>query len=160
MINLGLAQKYLVPSSIITSRQPVIIKTVLGSCISVCMFDPKNKIGGMNHFMMPYWQGVGLATPKFGNIAMRKLYDSLLKMGAAKEHLISKVFGGAEMLNITSETFNIGKKNIAASNAFLNEFEIPVYSSDVGGKQGRKILFNTSTGEVLLQRIDNRNKLK
>ncbi len=113
----------------------------------------------MNHFMMPYWQGGGLATPKFGNIAMSKLYDALLKLGAQKKNILAKVFGGAEMMNFTGDSFNIGRKNIAVARAFLKEFEMPVYSSDVGGKQGRKILFNTMTGEVLLQRIDNMNKL-
>ena len=92
MTKVPLESKYLNPSALIISQTPTIIKTVLGSCISVCLHDKKNHIGGMNHFMLPYWNGRGLATPKFGNIAMKKLVENMLNKGTRIEDLIAKVF--------------------------------------------------------------------
>lgn len=153
MTNIEPQNKYLYPSSIIISNRPTNIKTVLGSCVSVCMYDTEKKIGGINHFMMPFWRGDELSSPKFGNVAMERLLEKMLNIGANKESLIAKVFGGAKLLNFPNDQYRIGIKNIDIAKMFLREHKIPIVSRDVGGNQGRKILFNTESGEVYLKRI-------
>ena len=129
------------------------VKTVLGSCVSVCMYDKEKKIGGINHFMLPYWKGEELSSPKFGNVAMERLLEKILNVGANKKSLIAKVFGGASLLGFQNDLYRIGIKNIEVAKTFLREFNIPIVNIDVDGNQGRNILFNTENGEVYLKRI-------
>ena len=63
---------YLYPSALFAERTPFLVDTILGSCVAVCLYDEHKKIGGINHYMLPLWNGDGLATPKFGNIAIEK----------------------------------------------------------------------------------------
>jgi chemotaxis protein CheD len=103
----------------------------------------------MNHFMLPQWNGIGLATPKYGNIAIERLIENMISFGSRKENLIAKVFGGGAVLETSFAQFNIGERNISITFELLNEFKIPVISKSTGGKLGRKIIFNTFTGEVV-----------
>lgn len=146
--------KFLYASSLIVSNKPTLVKTVLGSCVSVCLFDKENGVGGINHFMLPYWQGNELASPKFGNVAMKKLVEKAICLGADMKYLKAKIFGGAEVLNYQNCHYKIGNKNIEIAKSFLRESEIPIVSSDTGGNYGRKITFNTESGEVFSKRID------
>lgn len=133
------------------------ITTVLGSCVAVCLWDQRNGGGGMNHFMLPLWNGEGLATPKYGNIAMERLLEHLLAIGARKEHLVAKVFGGANLLATSNAACPIGERNIELALTQLEEWRIAVVASDLGGRVGRKIIMNTMTGVVLLGRGKQQN---
>lgn len=145
-----IATHYLYPSAIFTSNQPYEVSTVLGSCVSVCLWDTQLKIGGINHFMLPLWNGDGLASPKFGNIATEKLIEKMLALGSHKKNLAAKVFGGAKQLE-TGNIFNVGERNIILALEFLKEAGIPIISQNTGGDRGRKIKFRTHTGEVLMK---------
>lgn len=142
-------QLFLHPATIAISRDPVWITTILGSCVSVCMFDTVLKIGGINHFIFPYWNGDGLESPKFGNIAIHQLFRQMLDFGAKKEDIVCKIFGGAELLVEQNSVFHIGQRNIEISLKILNELDLQVISLSTGGNLGRKIIFNTETGLVL-----------
>lgn len=150
---------YLYPAALIVPDKPSLVHTILGSCVSVCLYDKVKKTGGINHFMLPLWNGDGLATPKYGNIAIEKLVEKLSITGSRKEHLIAKVFGGGEVIDYSSKAFNIGLRNINIAFEILSELSIPVVSQSTGGKHGRKIVFNSHTGEVIhrfVKPIDNR----
>ncbi len=153
MAGIETTYKFLFASSLIVTNKPTLVKTVLGSCVSVCIFDEENGIGGINHFMLPYWQGNELASPKFGNVAMKKLLEKALRLGADMKNIKAKIFGGGEVLNYENCQFKIGPKNIEVAKIFLREFKIPIVSNDTGGKYGRKITFNTANGEVLCKKI-------
>ncbi len=152
MINkdVGIAKHYLYPSNLFVSREPHLVTTVLGSCISVCLYDTSRKVGGINHFMLPFWNGEGLASAKYGNIAMEKLLREMEKIGARKTDMIAKIFGGANQANFTMK---IGERNIEIARKYLRQFEIPVTGESVDGTLGRKILFDTSTGVVKMKLI-------
>ncbi|HEY4787628.1 MAG TPA: chemotaxis protein CheD [Bacteroidales bacterium] len=139
---------FLYPAELYVSKAPYQINTILGSCVAVCLFDPILNIGGMNHFMLPYWNGQGLASPKYGNIANEKLLDKMLSLGCNKNNLKAKIFGGGEVIETQIVQFHIGTRNIEVAKLFLEEKKIPIISSSTGGKLGRKIEFLTSTGEV------------
>ncbi len=144
---------FLFPSTLIVCREPECVTTILGSCVSVCLYDPVNKLGGMNHYMLPYWNGVGLPSPKFGNIAIKKLVEEMLNRGSKKSDLIAKVFGGANVSKFNQNIYNVDKRNISIAHSILKELDIPVVSSCLGGNRGRKIMFCTDTGKVLHKSI-------
>jgi chemotaxis protein CheD len=148
-----LKQHYLFPGNLFVHREPHLITTVLGSCVAVCLWDPMLKFGGMNHYMLPLWNGDGLASPKYGSIAIPKLVERMMDMGSKKTNLKAKVFGGGEVLKITQGVLNVGERNIVIARDMLKEAGIPIIGSDLGGLTGRKILFNTETGGVLLKRL-------
>jgi chemotaxis protein CheD len=129
------------------------ITTILGSCVSVCLWDSKLKMGGMNHFMMPFWNGDGLASPKYGNIAIEKLIFNLLYLGSERENLVAKVFGGAAVLNSCDGIFNIGERNIQIQEELLRQESIKVVAGSLGGTVGRKLIFETGTGLVKMKYI-------
>lgn len=141
---------FLFPGTIFAEPHEYQISTVLGSCVAVCLWDHVARRGGMNHIMLPLWNGEGLATPKYGNIAMEKLIAKVLSIGCRSEHLVAKIFGGANVSGTGLEVFMIGDRNITLAMQMLEEFRIPVVAKDVGGRVGRKIIMNTETGVVLV----------
>lgn len=141
---------FLFPGTLYASREQCRITTVLGSCVAVCLWDKVYGGGGMNHFMLPLWNGEGLATPKYGNIAMDKLLERVLQLGCHKEHLVAKLFGGANITGTGNEAFMIGDRNAALALQTLEEWKITVASADLGGRLGRKVIMNTLTGVVLV----------
>lgn len=143
---------FLLPGMTYVDAAECEITTVLGSCVAVCLWDQLYGGGGMNHFMLPLWNGEGLATPKYGNIAMDRLLEHVLQLGIRKERLGAKIFGGANLLTVSSAACPIGVRNIELAMTWLDEWRIPVIASDVGGTVGRKIIMNTQNGQVLLGR--------
>lgn len=151
---------YLHPSSLLVSKDIQWVTTVLGSCVSVCFCDPKKNIGGITHYMLPYWNGDGLESPKYGNVAILELFNKMLDLGVKKEDIVCKVFGGAEVLSEQKSLFDVGQRNIDLAFRVVSELGISVAGYSIGGKLGRKIHFNTGTGEVLqkyLIKPDNSN---
>ncbi len=151
------ASHFLYPSALFASKEPYIVNTILGSCVSVCLIDSKLQIGGINHYMLPFWNGQGLASPKFGNIAINKLIEKMLSLGCAKNNLHAKVFGGGNIFESNLLQFQIGERNIAVANEMLMEHQIRIISSSTGGNLGRKIQFNTFTGEIIQKMIEKKN---
>jgi chemotaxis protein CheD len=145
---------FLYPAALFASREPYVVNTILGSCVAVCIYDPVLKYGGINHYMLPLWNGQGLASPKFGNIAIHKLLEKMLSYGSLQKNLVAKVFGGGNVIETHGAQFMIGERNINLAIDMLNELQIQIISKSVGGNQGRKIHFNTSTGEVRQKMIE------
>jgi chemotaxis protein CheD len=146
---------FLYPAALFVSAKPYLITTILGSCVAVCLFDTKKQIGGMNHFMLPFWNGQGLASPKYGNIAIEKLIKKLEGLGCQRKDLVAKIFGGGEIIETHIKQFQIGERNIQVARETLLEENITIAGSSTGGRLGRKIIFNTQTGEVMQRYIKN-----
>ena len=146
---------FLYPSTMFASAQPAEVTTILGSCVAVCLWDRYLGIGGINHYMLPTWNGMELASPKYGNIAIERLTEKMLQLGCKKNNLVAKVFGGGEVITVTSSSMHIGERNIMVAEEMLQEQNIPIIGRSTGGKNGRKIIFNTHTGEVLQCYIKN-----
>ncbi|MFO8001108.1 MAG: chemotaxis protein CheD [Marinilabilia sp.] len=141
-------QHFLYPSTLFVSKEPYVVKTILGSCVAICLWDPVSGIGGINHYMLPNWSGNDLASPKYGNIAIDKLLERMAHLGAKRENLKAKIFGGGEIIESRANGALVGERNIRVARMILEEKKIPVVASSTGGKKGRKILFFTDTGEV------------
>ncbi len=148
----NLERKYIYSSSLCVSPKPVLLHTLLGSCISVCLWDEEAQLGGMNHFMLPYWNGRGLASPKYGNIAIELLINKMIAHRSQRNTMVAKIFGGARMLKEHSDMFDIGNRNIALAFDMLHKEKIKIVAHSTGGTKGRKLFFDTQTG-VVLQRL-------
>jgi chemotaxis protein CheD len=148
---------YLYPAALFASREPYLVNTILGSCVAVCLIDQITRTGGINHFMLPFWNGQGLASPKFGNIAIERLIEKMISLGAKKSNLKAKIFGGGEVIETKIKQFNIGERNIQVAYNILEDYRIPILGASTGGKYGRKIQFNTATGEIRQKLIKKEN---
>lgn len=144
---------YLYPSKLIATKTETKVITVLGSCVAVCIHDKVKNIGGINHYMLPLWNGRDLPSPKYGNIAIEKLIDKMVSLGSEKKNLEAKIFGGGDVIKVENKMFNIGIRNIEIAKKILSEQEIPVINQSTGTNSGRKILFNTKTGKVKMKFI-------
>lgn len=144
---------HLNPCMLTAHREEVEVTTLLGSCVSVCLWDTKRGFGGMNHYMLPLWNGDGLPTPKYGNVAIEKLIEKMLWLGCQKGHLIAKCFGGASIIEDATGQMMIGARNILMAEELLAIHGIPVVAHDLGGHQGRKVVFNTQSGVALVGRL-------
>lgn len=137
------------------SKEPAVIETLLGSCVAVCLFDPVEQIGGMNHILLPGKADLKHydVVSRYGINAMELLINKLMNLGSKRYPLVAKVFGGAHVLPAISHENGMGRKNVEFVLEFLHMETIPITSRDTGGCRARKIYFHTDTGEVLLKRI-------
>lgn len=137
------------------SKEPSIIRTTLGSCISVSLYDPENSIGGMNHFLLPeQLNNNNKEIPtKYGVNAMEILINGIMELGGNRGNLVSKVFGGARLLSGKNDMGSPGDNNSKFILNFLRTEKIRVISKDIGGTEARKIFFHTDSGELYLMRL-------
>lgn len=152
---------HLQPGEIFVSSKGMTIATVLGSCVAVCLWDRVQHIGGMNHVVLPKNRDDEPPTSRFANVATFVLYDMMMEEGSKKNNLVAQVFGGANRLAAQIGTkaagFNIGELNLEITLKVLQKLGLPVVHRDCGGPEGRKILFDTKTGEIemnMLHRFD------
>lgn len=155
------------PGEFKVSDEDIIISTVLGSCISVSLFDPVKEQGGMNHFLLPKLKRVPKDEKmlikdetRYGVYAMEVLINSMMKLGSRKSDLEAKVFGGSDMFKAQNKAVSIGGLNSDFAMKFLKNEGIPVISSDTGGHLGRKILFFPLEGRILLKKLESNRKIR
>jgi chemotaxis protein CheD len=134
----------------VSSKVDEVLVTVLGSCVSACIRDPRRGIGGMNHFMLPHshagnWAG-DLQSTRFGNFAMEKLINELMKAGCSRDSLEIKVFGGG---NVTDSTNAIGTENSDFIGRYLEAEGLRCVAHDLGGQLPRRIHYYPATGKVV-----------
>lgn len=143
--------KTLIQGSIYCSVEPANITTVLGSCVSVCLFDVNTKIGGMNHFLLPKWSEGEDASPRYGDISIDMLIEEMGSLGCLRDNLIAKVFGGADVFNLPGSS--IGHDNVSYALDHLKMVGIPVVAGRTGGNSGIRICLHTSTGKVFVRSL-------
>ncbi len=142
---------YLHPGELLATSRAAEIKTILGSCISVCLWDGERGIGGMNHYLLPHGASSSPNPGRFGSSAIPRLIAAMLEQGARASRLQAKVFGGASMIaGVEPRAGHVGVQNARLATELLGRAGIPVISSDVGGAHGRKVVFRTDDGSVAL----------
>ncbi len=138
-----------------TKEQGVVLTTLLGSCISVCMKDRVTGIVGINHFMLPgtvrLEEIIFNEDARYGINAMEKMINSMMKLGAKRASLQAKVFGGGRVLD--TKLNNVAQSNMEFAMAYLEMETIPVLKSDVGGNFGRKLYFFPENYAVYLKKV-------
>ncbi len=146
---------YLHPGQLFVSPDGYAVTTILGSCVSVCLWDPLTKIGGINHFLLPTDIGDDLGSSlRFGNLAVRELIEELLDLGVEPHQLRAKLFGGACVLEaFRSRENHLGTKNVKIAREVLDAADIPIIGHDVGGDRGRKLIFHTDNGSAWVKQL-------
>lgn len=146
---------YVHTGKLYATKAPLVLRTILGSCVAVCLFDPVGRIGGMSHIFLP-----GTADRKsfddstcYGVNAMELLINRIMNLGGDRYQLKAKIFGGAHILQGISKKNGTGRKNIKFVLEFLKAEGIKIISQDLGGHDTRRIHFHTDTGDVFLKRI-------
>jgi len=135
------------------SAEATLIKTLLGSCIAVCLWDPVARVGGMNHFMLPQGDGKGDDLTRFGVHAMDCLIGATMKAGGERRRLTAKLFGGAHVLDVAVSAGGVPQRNVDFIQTFLEREGFPVLSADVGGHQPRYVHFFTDSGRARVKRV-------
>jgi chemotaxis protein CheD len=149
----------ILPGEYYVTRNDEAVATVLGSCVSACVRDPDRNVGGMNHFMLPEdatvgpnnWldPAVGLAT-RYGSYAMESLINDLLKLGASRERLEIKLFGGGRIL---SGMTDVGGRNVEFVRNYMQIEGYRVSAEDLGGQQPRKVVYFPASGRVRMRKL-------
>jgi len=138
-----------------------VIVTVLGSCVSACMWDETAGIGGMNHFMLPKSAetreskiriSAADAAARYGSFAMEHLINTLLQHGAKRERLQVKIAGGGRVLTGSTD---VGAKNIAFVREFLRNEKLTIAGEHLGGTWPRKVCFYPSSGRAQVKELRN-----
>lgn len=148
----GRTQRYLHAGEVAVAAQPTAVVTVLGSCVAVCLHDPRTGIGGVNHFLLPH-HVERERSARFGTVAVPELVAAVLRAGASRAGLVAKVFGGAGVLGGSSRGRRLGEENAALALRLLDEAGIPVLDRDVGGVRGRKLVFLTDVGTAWVRHL-------
>lgn len=144
-------QFYLYPEDLYVSNTPTQIVTILGTCVSVCLFDEKLKTGGINHFIMPVANNDAYSPLRFGDKATIELIKKMEKMGSQRKDIRAKLFGGSVQTSTSSNSNSVGPKNSLIAEQILQKENIRIIQKRIGGNVGRKIIFYTDTGEVFVK---------
>jgi chemotaxis protein CheD len=144
----------ILPGEYYFTRKPMMIVTVLGSCVAACIRDRVSGIGGMNHFMLPDGEagGASASSMRYGSYAMEVLINQLLKAGARRENLEAKVFGGGNVLRGFS-SINVGERNARFVRDYLRSVNIRIVAEDLNDIHPRKVYFFPETGKVLVKKL-------
>lgn len=144
----------ILPGEYYVTGRDMLLVTVLGSCVSACIRDPKAGIGGMNHFMLPEGDPHNplSESARYGGYAMEVLLNQLIKMGASRTRLEAKVFGGgAVMRGFTMH--NVGERNSDFVLEYLDAERIRVVAQDLRDIYPRKVYYFPSSGRVLVKKL-------
>lgn len=137
------------------ATEPADLTTILGSCVAVCIFDCVRRWGGMNHYALAEGTAEGVRALRYGGPAIRSLLARLRSLGSEARDLEAKVFGGASVLEAFSRSGQgrLGLQNAELALRLLADEHIRVVGQDVGGHQGRKLVFRTDDGSALVRTL-------
>ena len=130
--------------------EDMVISTILGSCISICLWDPVAEVGGMNHLLLPDMRS-GESDGTSGAVAMDLLINQMMRHGAERPRLRGKIFGGSSML---SGRTDIGARNAEFGRNYLSRESIPCDAESLGGTQARRLRYWPKTGTAKLKFVE------
>ena len=154
LINVGIADHGV-------ARTPYILRTILGSCVGICLFDPASKVGGLSHIMLPTSKKIPTNLKKYADTAIPYMLDEMISIGAERENIVAKITGGATMFKHSDSSLmgDIGRNNIYSVKDILGGLNIKIIAEDVGGDYGRTIDFYLETGEIRIKTIGKETKV-
>lgn len=157
----GIATRYMLVAEGGVFREPTAVQTVLGSCVTVTFYSPRQRVGAMFHALMPrqveYERGAAQEAPfKYVDSAIEACCRKLFALGVHKQDLECKIFGGASAM--FKHEISIGPRNVQTAYETLAAIPLRVAASNVGGSLGRKLLFISHTGEVYVKQLKRTNE--
>ncbi len=150
-----LKEYFLNPGELVFSKKPVVLKTILGSCVGVTIYNKSTKWGGMCHYLLPESPSDEQSNSKYGNIAIYTLLYKFIKQNDAKrEDLVASIIGGAFIIFDEKEIFFIGDRNIDIATNILRKEKIFIKQMYTGGDHGKKVYFNTQSNKLIVQTLE------
>lgn len=142
------------PGDLLAVDTPMILRTLLGSCVAVCLFDEKQHIAGLNHYLLakcppdthPSISG------RYACYALPKLLKDMQKLGANTKHMLASIFGGSHIV-ASMPSCNVGAQNVKAATKFLHSHKIPIVNTDTLGTHPRRIYFDSRDGSIQCERL-------
>ncbi len=144
--------RFLEPGELIASATPLAVKTILGSCIAVCLWDPVAKVGGVNHYLLPHPCRPEDSGNRFGVMAIPALLEEITALGGVPSRLVASVIGGGCPMGALHSAF-VGRQNRDLAIEVLRRLRLRVIREDTGGHHGRKVLFNTGSGNLIIRQV-------
>ena len=141
---------YLAPGQLAATCDPCTLRTVLGSCVAVTLYDPIVRAGGMNHYLLP-GTGPDENPVRYGEGALETLLSRMKRLGATTGNLQAGVFGGARVLADLSNTMHLGERNVEFAFTWLRARKINVVARDILGKQARRLELDVTDGSTRLR---------
>jgi len=149
----------------VSSAPDTLVTYALGSCVGIALYDPKARIGGLSHIMLPSSSlradGTIDDRMKYADTAIPDLMKELERNGAGRGSMVAKIIGGANMFNMTGGSFveTIGERNVAATKSELARLGIPLIAEDVGANYGRTVYFQLENGMIKVQSLGRNIKM-
>lgn len=163
----GLPKVFLQTGDCFLGVQPTLVTTVLGSCLAVTIHAPQFGIGTICHAFLPdssdmkKGHGPDPQICRFVDTALQNMLESIDKLGIPRRELVIKMFGGSTGIAVRgmeNSSYNIGRRNVEMARKMLKFARLDIAAEDVGGAQGRKLMFQTQTGEIWLKRLKHMDK--
>lgn len=144
-----LTRRFLKSGQYYVTDSAMVLETLVGSCVAVCVYNVKNRICGMNHFLLDRpGEHSGNDTGRFGSTSTEYILKRLLSLDPDVSHWRGQVFGGAAVINQAGPGMDVGANNIAAALEVLGRYRIRIVRQETGGGRGRKVEFNTETHTI------------
>jgi chemotaxis protein CheD len=154
LVNVGIADIGLASS-------PDILRTILGSCVGICLYDPGASLAGLSHIMLPAKSDRNSNDRKYADSALPLLVEEMAKKGALKSRMVAKIVGGSTMFKMAENSMmgEIGKNNVKKVRDVLGEIGIRIVAEDVGGDYGRTIDFYAEDGRLKIKSLGKPEKV-
>jgi chemotaxis protein CheD len=151
--------RFLKPGELVASERPLIVSTLLGSCVAVTLFSPGRRLGAICHALLPSCRSESPCSHhraeagKYVQCAIWHMLEWLSDRGVERREIQAKVFGGADMFDPVAGNNSVGSQNIEMALGTLESESVRLVTRDLGGRRGRKLIFHTHTGDVFLKRL-------
>ncbi|MGL4368521.1 MAG: chemotaxis protein CheD [Spirochaetota bacterium] len=148
LINVGIAD-------LRVAKSPDVLRTILGSCVGICLYDPEIKTIGLSHIMLADQTTIEGAPGKYAGTAIPILIEQMVAAGADEKRIIAKIVGGAMMFKMADNSLmgEIGRKNVKRVKEVLSEYSISIVAEETGGDFGRTIDFFSEDGTVRVKSL-------
>jgi chemotaxis protein CheD len=146
------ASRYLHPGESFAATEPTAVTTILASCVAVCLWDPELRAGGLNHFLLPSGTRNAAEPARYGNLAIPRLLEELVRLGCSRRRLRAKLFGGSCRADAVKGP-DLGARNVALAEEILRDEDIPIIATDTGGARARKLVVHTDDFSAWVWRI-------
>jgi chemotaxis protein CheD len=154
--------EFLQPGKLTVRADGLDIMTVLGSCVAVCLFDPRRRVGGVNHYLLPHPPGeiepASADGDRYGVLAIPRLLAAMLDAGADRRALVAAVVGGGSPVG-NIKFGSVGHGNTALAREMLRQLRIQIVEESTGGDHGRHLTFSSQTGAVTVRRVNSLDTL-
>jgi len=144
--------------AVVKDDEDIALKTLLGSCVAIMFYDKKQKVKGMNHFLLPTTENSN-EDMKYGLYSVEAMLNEMYKLGCSKENMSAKISGGADIMNISTHSKSIGQKNVEFARTFCKAEGFRILSDHTRGNDGRVILMGNGF-EAFIKNVDNSNTAK